>query len=348
MRSCLLCFLLSPVSAGLSGFFELLTYDIKSSMIPWEAYQMDYGLVSLYTAVAACDWEAPTDTNAAGGTMWSGKGCGAACKLLPAWIGAFTMYSPSDHVQAVAIASDSVVELGAVPEVRTQAFLAFRGTFVWDFVNNRRNSQSELVVSSFCQGCNVHRGFFRNFVALQSSIATMAHNINGRYPTWKWAIFGHSMGSALAKMSTLLLRLNHFKVEALYALGTPRLGNLAMAKEISTSVKFSVAINMVLDPIPHWPFRLYGYRNGGPMYAIFIDPVYLATLSAGDEPPTHYLYYKKFTGQDADYKMSTASPYLLAASHMEYFIGLDPLYLLTCGGMSDKFIKNNNAMVLFS
>jgi hypothetical protein len=323
LRISLLCLLLAPASAGLSAFFELLTYDIKASMAPLPS-GISYAAISLKTAVAVCDWSD-------GGVMKTPAVCGATCKLLGSTVDASAYaLSPSDHLQMVGMKVSSLTNL------------AFRGTYVWDVVNNRRNTQIALHPTSLCTTCAVHRGFWRNFVALKSMVSSVVTGLGNK----EVSTYGHSMGSAMSQLAALYLAVTGQTVTGISALGAVRLGNQALVQLLST---FDVGVfNVITDPVPHFPPRMYGYRATGPIFAIFIDPIYWASLSAGDDVSSDgAVFYTKFEGASADYKMSIASPYLVSSSHMDYFIGLAPEYLITCGGMADRFVKNTNAVSLF-
>merc|ERR1712070_840114 len=143
--------------------------------------------------------------------------------------------------------------------------------------------------------------------------------------------YAHSMGSAMSQLAALYLAVTGQTVKSISALGAVRLGNQALVGLIST---FDVGVfNVIIDPIPHYPPRMLGYRATGPIFAIFIDPIYWASLSAGDDVSSDgFVFYKKFEGASADYQMSIASPYFVSASHLDSFIGLAPEYLITCGG----------------
>jgi pimeloyl-ACP methyl ester carboxylesterase len=267
--------------------------------------------------------------------------------------------------------------LGLKPTVRVNTFLTIRGTYVWDVVNNRRNTQVALHPTSICTTCAVHRGFWRNFVALKSIFAQVnsdiADTIDARKRErhgQKLAILGHSMGAVMAQLAMLYLQVvmeGDDTIEGVYALGSPRLGNMALATMMAVGGAYTPTINVITDPAPHFPSRMFGYRHAEPIAMIFVDPVYWALVSAGEKPEVlasgsqaqvydldevekqkmNYLYHKMLTGADADYKFAVSSPYLSSATHLDYFTGLDAEYLISCGGMADKFVFNNNAMSLF-
>merc|ERR1712070_1190354 len=103
---------------------------------------------------------------------------------------------------------------------------------------------------------------------------------------------------------------------------------------------------------------MFGYRHSEPIVNIFVDPIYWALVSAGEIPEVvaesqaqvwkesnlkdqtmQYIYHNVITGADADYKFAVSSPYLSAGTHLDYFTGLDPEYLITCGGFADRFVE---------
>lgn len=335
-------FLLAPASAALVNFFELLTYDIKSSMTPHVKSHLAYDTVSQYTALAVCDWSD-------GGVMLSGQGCGSLCRLINGIsdMPSAVAYSPSDHMQMISLGVGDTPLRETAPSISGNMFMCFRGTYVWDVVNNRRTQQLALHPTSLCSSCSVHRGFWRNFVAVKSSVSRLFTDVSAKVTSPDLVIVGHSMGSAMARIAALYLR-TMTDVKAVYALGAPRIFNKQSA-DLLSSVTAAITVNVILDPACHFPFRSFGYRHSAPIYAIYIEPLYWDMLSMGEDVDAYeeYMFYHLLDGVDADYKMATVSPYFSSSSHLNYFIGLDSEYLITCGGMADRFVFNTNALSLF-
>lgn len=298
--------------------------------------------------------------------------CGKPCALLKDAFG-FSLpfvdkyYSESDHVQIIALVSPNKDDVPLTthgfpdPDITANTFMSFRGTYVWDVVNSRRNKDYLLrPTPGFCSGCAAHQGWFGNFMALRYMVGQAAVDskmfLSPNSP--KWGLVGHSMGAALAQYASMYVvnraaasmtgPYSESAVSALYTFGCPRVGNKMLADKVKTSAASSAAFNMFSDVVGHIPFRVLGYRHSfKKIYELFIDPVYFAGYVTGDidKDYSKYMSYKLHTS-DSDF---ASSPFSLSfADHNTYFVGLSQEDLAACGGMADHFLFNTKAMELFS
>merc|ERR1711988_1341649 len=114
-------------------------------------------------------------------------------------------------------------------------FMAFRGTYMFDVINNRRNLHTAFSPVALCTDCLAHTGFWGNFKALRFSVqhlvATIGASVSGSsnaHAAVKLVITGHSMGGSLATLASLFLTVRVLAmyagsdiVSGLYTFGTP-------------------------------------------------------------------------------------------------------------------------------
>jgi hypothetical protein len=382
MRIAFACLLsVTPVHCGLLDLFELLTWSTKDAYFTqkWTEDVM-YSTLSTITFVAVCDWSpggtmdiAFTDSSVTPADSVCGKPCAllkdafASASNTPSLPFVDKYYSESDHVQIIALVSPNKDEVPLTthgfpdPDITANTFMSFRGTYVWDVVNSRRNKNYLLrPAPGFCSGCAAHQGWFSNFMALRYMVGQAAVDskmfLSPNSP--KWGIVGHSMGAALAQYASMYVvnraaasmtgPYSESAVSALYTFGCPRVGNKLLADKVKTSAANSAAFNMFSDVVGHIPFRVLGYRHSfKKIYELFIDPVYFAGYSTGDIDKDYSKYMSfKLHNSDADF---AGSPFSLSfADHNSYFVGLSEEDLAACGGMADHFLFNSKAMELFS
>jgi hypothetical protein len=308
----------------------------------------------------------------------SDQGCGSQCKLLSSHFGgmpgAFSAYSPSDHVQVLVLRSPcaygnsldcAAIDLAvdANEEKMANLFMAFRGTYMWDVINNRRNLQTAFSPVALCTGCLAHTGFWSNFKALRFSVqhlvATIGASVSGSsnaHAAVKLVITGHSMGGSLATLASLFLTVRVLAmyagsdiVSGLYTFGTPRIGNHVLLANIRRSalVHFQVALSR--DPIPHFPPRLFGYRAGDTIFEVWVDPMYYVGFQTGeiDGDYAKYFLFRKYTGADADSGFASSRTFFAMGDHMNYFVGLDDADFGACGGTADYYVTVTGSSYLF-
>jgi hypothetical protein len=308
--------------------------------------------------------------------------CGETCKLLTDIFGGmpqtFSIYSPSDHTTVttfwkhssmcsfVAIGQDydckivspggffSNVPEGALPGVAW--FLSFRGTFMWDVVNMRRNFMYNMVLISMCAQCAAGEGAYRNFIALRFALARSLANALGHIPPTQQpllSVVGTSMGGQLAQLASLFLSVERSiisqNVHSLITHGAPRLGNAQLAAKVASGVDLPY-INFIMyrDLTPHVPPMVFGFKSASKkMFWLYLEPWYEAKMEMGDHLDSYEgaLRYKEFTGGDADKDFATSSFFYDLNDHLKYFVGIHHFTdLSACGGFEDKFFHNNRAL----
>jgi hypothetical protein len=372
--------LLAEVSAGFLDNFALFTLVERSVFSEgWDESLFKFEMISTITHSAVCDWTAD-------GPMMTydthDQGCGAQCKLLSSHFNgipaAVVSYSPSDHVQVIVLRTPcpswqyidnlpacegTEIALDTNGDKMGNLFMAFRGTYMWDVINNRRNMQSALSPVALCTDCLAHTGFWSNFKALRFGIhsmvsilgASLAGSSNANVGV-KLVITGHSMGGSLATFASIFLTERVLAMYAgsdlvagLYTFGTPRVGNSILLHNIRRSALVHYQVALSRDPIPHFPPRFFGYRAGDTILEVWVDPMYYVGFQTGeiDSNYAKYFLFRTYMGPNADSSFASSRTFFAMGDHMNYFIGLDDADFGACGGTADYYVKVTGASYLF-
>jgi len=348
----------------LENLISLLSLAQKSSFsTTWSDDKTRYQRLSTIAFVSVCDW------HDSGIMKYSMNGpnarniCGTACLLLKkgfdgTFPDGFEAYSKTDHVNMVAMTTgrDHTVQSSSEGDVKANIFYSFRGTFIWDIVNMRRNKHWSFTLVSMCDQCAAHSGMYKNFISIRYSIlqtllkAEKAPVANGLPP--QVIMIGMSMGGVLANYAGLYLRERTSKnIHAIYTFGSPRAGNHVMKSYMSQidSAGGNHQFVMYRDIIPHLAPRIFGFRHmASTIYWLYVDPVYFAKIARGEDPEyTQYLSYKEFTGVKPDSDWADSLHFFDVSDHDLYFLGLNEESISACGGFADRFLKNLKGTALF-
>jgi len=344
------------------------SYALSTFDRPWVDNKFRYQALSTIAFSSVCDFSK-------GGVVFNElqgsstiNACGESCSLLKdafggsSSISSFQSYSLTDHVSMVTLTSgdDVYLETSVNSNLNGNIFMSFRGTFVWDLVNKRRNSIMTLTLISICEGCAAQIGPYKNFVALRfvvlkdlntaEKVVLAKRTSSCSYcPLPKVVVVGMSMGGQLANFNSIYLSQQQGKtISAVYTFGSPRVGNSVFAKFIKKIPNKQIAYYR--DPVPHMPPRFLGYRTmGTDIYWIYVDPVFYAREARGEHDLKYeqYLHYKLFSGESSDNAFSSAVTFYSFHDHQRYFIGITDDSMATCGGFRDKFLLNTKGTSLF-
>lgn len=111
----------------------------------------------------------------------------------------------------------------------------------------------------------MHRGLARVYNSLRSKMNEIVIATANSYPDYNIVFLGHSMGGAFATLGALDLYESHGMEEriSVFAYGTPRFANVALARHIN-NLPFRDRMYRIVqrgDPIVHMPSRKYGYEH---------------------------------------------------------------------------------------
>ncbi|RUS13440.1 A serine protease triad forms the catalytic Centre of A triacylglycerol lipase [Endogone sp. FLAS-F59071] len=149
-------------------------------------------------------------------------------------------------------------------------YVSYRGTFYLQ--NNLFDVLFELVPYLPVTGAMVHQGFYSSFNEVIDLVYGNVSQQLANYPDYKVVVLGHSLGAAVALLSTLDLhqRLQSLNVSNLflYTFGEPRVGNPTFA-QYATELGFpTVRLINQNDIYPVLPPRALGYEHEGTEYWI--------------------------------------------------------------------------------
>jgi len=341
---------------------SLFTSPVLKFQTPWPGKKFKYETISTIAFISTCDFQKGTlATYMRNSQMNIGKNtCGKSCiELTKAFNGVhpdfFAVYSSTDHVNMVALTSYDDINIHETQNGNFESanmFMSFRGTYVWDVVNTRRNAQQGLIPISLCSGCAAYSGMYKNFVALRFGMFTAYQKaeaklkLNSLSPTVM--LVGMSMGANMAVYSSVYLRVVMSKdVRGVYLLGGPRSGNADLRK-FSSNIGETVSFANYRDPVPHFPPRALGWRHYSQNIKwLYMDPVYFALSQSGEEPEySKYMRYEQFDGNGADSKFAGSCSFYDISDH-SYFVGIEDTFMASCGGFADHYMKNVKGTGLF-
>ena len=146
-------------------------------------------------------------------------------------------------------------------------FLVFRGTMDLSIINWGLDLYFPKRKYSNCDDCAVHSGFYDSYNNLNPT--AMMNDLSAlvsKYPTAKVSISGHSLGGAMANLALVDACNTIGKVDLFYTFGAPRTGNAKFSDYVnklpcgSGITKVRVVHN--LDPVPHVPPSIFGFKHG--------------------------------------------------------------------------------------
>ncbi len=134
-------------------------------------------------------------------------------------------------------------------------YIVFRGSVsVTNWMNNFKVFKDSY---SYCQGCEVHRGFYNTFLNVKPDIIKHLNGLRKLYPTALVRVIGHSMGGALALLTALDIIKNICDIDALYTFGQPRVGNENFAKYANQMLRGKVSARITNGQDPGKDIYIY-------------------------------------------------------------------------------------------
>ncbi|KAJ9068662.1 hypothetical protein DSO57_1026367 [Entomophthora muscae] len=179
------------------------------------------------------------------------------------------------HVQVLEKFTDESFQTVAVltaDDRRKELVLTFRGTS--NFVNWIQDLTFFMEDYEYAPEARIHMGFSECTTSILGHIIPKFEQIlaNPRFSSHSIVIVGHSLGGAMAVLSTLALQ-REFKIKwrrlSVYTYGQPRVGNTAFANYINSLPLRITRIVNKNDLVPHSPPR-------SAMYIHHFAEIYLA------------------------------------------------------------------------
>jgi hypothetical protein len=234
-------------------------------------------LVALtFTQALSYDWKAGNTS------IWM---CAAAyCETSTYMTRTWKSYTSGFVVTDVIDYKDKDVQgfIGYLPS-QSAIYLSFRGsTSIKDWVNNL-----DAILTSYekCDGCRVHKGFYDAQKSVSASIVTAIQNLKKKYPSYTVVVTGHSLGAAMATLTTVDLMDSGVSPIRMFTFGSPRVGNTAFADWFSGKVGDRNRNTHYKDMVPHVPMHERFTHHSGEWYE---DPSGLHQCSGNEDPNCSY------------------------------------------------------------
>ena len=150
--------------------------------------------------------------------------------------------------------------IGYSPEYN-RIIIAFRGSV--DTANWIMNLKTTRTSYPLCDGCSVHVGFNQGFNSIKVQVEAIVENLFGKYPSASIYLTGHSLGGALTVMAAAHLQSRYGKVDQLYTMGQPRVGNDVFAAFMTQFIPSTFRVVNYGDQVPHVPQSILGFKHSG-------------------------------------------------------------------------------------
>ncbi len=130
-------------------------------------------------------------------------------------------------------------------------YVAFRGS---ESIQNWISDLDAILTTyPLCSNCEVHKGFYTAEQASYANILSQVKSLRSKYPTYQVVVTGHSLGAALATLTSIDLIHSGISNVRMFNYGSPRVGNTAFANYYQTIVgdrnrvtHHKVSLNFVL------------------------------------------------------------------------------------------------------
>lgn len=128
----------------------------------------------------------------------------------------------------------------------------YRGsTSISDWANNL---DAILTDYNRCSKCEVHKGFYKAEQAVINDVITAVKSLKSQFPSYSVLVTGHSLGAAVATLTTLDLYSNGITAR-MFHFGSPRVGNDEFAAYASNTITDRNRNTHHKDMVPHVPMH---------------------------------------------------------------------------------------------
>jgi len=131
--------------------------------------------------------------------------------------------------------------------------VAYRGTS--DPQNWITNLDAILTDYSYCDGCEVHKGFYNAKQSVIADVLDQVGKLRTTYPKYTILVTGHSLGAAMATLTAADIVMDGHDNVRLFQFGSPRVGNTAFAEWYSSQVHDRNRVTHHKDMVPHAPMH---------------------------------------------------------------------------------------------
>ncbi|OQS01413.1 lipase [Achlya hypogyna] len=151
---------------------------------------------------------------------------------------------------------------GIVGYSGTDIVIAFRGSMD---VKNWLDNLSFLKTRPWAAlpDVYVHQGFYWVYESIAKQLLTAVRKLRESYPQAPIVVTGHSLGAAVAAITTVDLATSHnITVRQLVTFGEPRVGTKSFVAHLLSIVPYLARVTHWRDIVPHVPFHWLGYVHG--------------------------------------------------------------------------------------
>lgn len=141
-------------------------------------------------------------------------------------------------------------------------YVVFRGSSsIRNWIQNLDTFKTSYTSYPECN-CQVHKGFYLTEQAVIGSVISAVKALRTKYPSYGVKLTGHSLGAAIAQLTSMDLLKAGIPITSLYDFGQPRIGDKAYATFANSKLQiWRVTHNA--DIVPHIPFttKMEFYQN---------------------------------------------------------------------------------------
>lgn len=153
-----------------------------------------------------------------------------------------------------------------------------------------------------CKGCEIHTGFFADYLLIEAKLNEKVAGLLGKHPTALILTTGHSMGAAMAEIGGLRLKAKFGQTTIVHNFGSPRWGNAALAQYAGARVDAIFRVVHNRDIVPHLPPEPLEYHHSG--HEVFWDEgmiSYVLCSASGEDQNCSNKYAPKYSAADHDF-----------------------------------------------
>jgi len=138
----------------------------------------------------------------------------------------------------------------------------------------------------YCSGCQVHKGFYETYLAVQPQVLSLVKSYRAQYPDFPIMVTGHSLGGALAVHAALDLKMAlGLSTMDVYTFGQPRVGNAEFQKFYVDNTAPNYRVTHYKDPVPHLPFNDWSFvHQPTEVFYGMLNNDYQLCDSSGEDP----------------------------------------------------------------
>lgn len=206
----------------------------------------------LLAAVSAANLKGSLDMNMANLGIHHSQNtyCGSPDTYLTrSYSGTLDGFVPTYHIDA---GHDTQGYVGYTSS-QSAIYVVFRGSE--SMSNWISNIDAILTDYPQCSGCKVHKGFYNAQQGALSGVLSEVKNLKEKFPSYTVIVTGHSLGAALATLTSVDIQNAGLGPVRMFNYGCPRIGNTAFAEWYSSTISDHNRITHHKDIVVHSPMH---------------------------------------------------------------------------------------------